>query len=86
VSLKKYVSIIIRRGHIKYKKRWKIKLNKKTYSSDSNNQKDFFDNLKKESTINNLRNIKDTNYFYFLGGFVEGEGSNTVSITVNKKI
>jgi len=28
--------------------------------------------------------IKNPNYLYFLGGFVEGEGSNSVSISVNK--
>ena len=27
------------------------------------------------------RDIKNTNYLYFLGGFAEGEGSNSVSIT-----
>ena len=55
----------------------------KNYSTDSCNQKDFNKNLK--STSINLRDIKNTNYLYFLGGFVEGEGSNTVSVTVNKK-
>src|SRR5579885_576959 len=30
------------------------------------------------------RNIKDVNYLYFLGGFVEGEGSMSVSITIHK--
>jgi hypothetical protein len=30
------------------------------------------------------RKIKNPFYLYFLGGFVEGEGSNSVSITVNK--
>ena len=30
------------------------------------------------------RNIKNTMYLYFLGGFVEGEGSNSVSISINK--
>ena len=29
-------------------------------------------------------NIKSIPYLYFLGGFVEGEGSNTISISVNK--
>jgi len=54
----------------------------KNYSTYSCNQKDFIKNL--NSTSINLRNIKNTNYLYFLGGFVEGEGSNTVFITVNK--
>jgi len=31
-----------------------------------------------------LRDIKNPSILYFLGGFVEGEGSNSVSITVNK--
>lgn len=30
------------------------------------------------------RNIQNINYLYFLGGFVEGEGSNSVSVTINK--
>jgi hypothetical protein len=30
------------------------------------------------------RNITNPAYLYFLGGFVEGEGSNSVSITINK--
>ena len=29
-------------------------------------------------------NIKNINYLYFLGGFVEGEGSMSVSISINK--
>ena len=31
-----------------------------------------------------IRNIKNPSYLYFLGGFVEGEGSNSVSISINK--
>src|SRR5580692_6301464 len=30
------------------------------------------------------RNIKNENYLYFLGGFVEGEGSISVSVTIHK--
>lgn len=30
------------------------------------------------------RDIKDTNYLYFLGGFTEGEGSISVSVTIHK--
>jgi hypothetical protein len=30
------------------------------------------------------RNIKNTNYIHFLGGFVEGEGSMSVSVTIHK--
>lgn len=61
----------------------KIKFyDKKNFSIYSCNQKDLIKNLK--STSNNLRDINNTDYLYFLGGFVEGEGSNTVSITVNK--
>jgi LAGLIDADG endonuclease len=30
------------------------------------------------------RDIKNTNYLYFLAGFVEGEGSMSVSVTVHK--
>jgi LAGLIDADG endonuclease len=32
----------------------------------------------------NFRNINNPSYLWFLGGFVEGEGSNSVSIVVNK--
>ena len=32
-----------------------------------------------------IRDIKNTNYLYFLGGFVEGEGSNSVAVTVGKE-
>ncbi len=35
---------------------------------------------------NNLsRDIQNHNYLYFLGGFVEGEGSNSVAVTVGKE-
>jgi hypothetical protein len=35
---------------------------------------------------NNLsRDIKNPNYLYFLGGFVEGEGSNSVAVSVGKE-
>ena len=38
------------------------------------------------SQYNNLnRDIKNLNYLYFLGGFVEGEGSNSVAVTVGKE-
>lgn len=30
------------------------------------------------------RNIKNINYLYFLGGFVEGEGSISVSVSIHK--
>src|ERR1700730_3470653 len=43
--------------------------------------------IKKTETkteVLNINNIKNPNYLYFLGGFVEGEGSNSVSISVNK--
>jgi hypothetical protein len=32
----------------------------------------------------NPRNINDPSYLWFLGGFVEGEGSNSVSVTIHK--
>lgn len=31
-----------------------------------------------------IRNINNKNYLYFLGGFVEGEGSISVSVTIHK--
>ena len=31
------------------------------------------------------RNIKDVNYLHFLAGFVEGEGSMSLAVSVNKK-
>jgi len=30
------------------------------------------------------RDIKNTNYLYYLGAFVEGEGSISVSVTIHK--
>src|SRR5215475_902750 len=33
---------------------------------------------------NNCSDINNPNYLYFLGGFVEGEGSNSVSISIGK--
>ena len=30
------------------------------------------------------KDINNPSYLYFLGGFVEGEGSNSVSISINK--
>jgi hypothetical protein len=32
------------------------------------------------------RDIKNVNYLYFLGGFVEGEGSMSLSITKHKDL
>jgi hypothetical protein len=34
--------------------------------------------------IRTNRNINNPSYLWFLGGFVEGEGSNSVSITIHK--
>jgi len=34
--------------------------------------------------LNTKRDIKNTNYLYYLGGFVEGEGSISVSVTIHK--
>lgn len=39
--------------------------------------------LKKQKTMKMNKNIKNTSYLYFLGGFIEGEGSNSVSISIN---
>ena|ERR1700690_1185009 len=43
-------------------------------------------NIKKSRNYSNYikHDIKNPNYLYFLGGFVEGEGSNSVSVTVGK--
>lgn len=38
----------------------------------------------KVNIIQKSRNINNPNYLYYLGGFVEGEGSNTVTINVSK--
>jgi hypothetical protein len=35
--------------------------------------------------IEKIRDINDPNYLYFLGGFVEGEGSNSVAVSVGKE-
>ena len=39
-----------------------------------------FSNISK----NVINDIKNPNYLYFLGGFVEGEGSNSVSISIGR--
>lgn len=52
------------------------------YSSNQQN-KIIYSNIEFLNNNNN-NNIKNPNYLYFLGGFVEGEGSNSVSISVNK--
>ena len=31
-----------------------------------------------------MRNINNSNYIYFLAGFVEGEGSISLSVTIHK--
>lgn len=43
--------------------------------------------MTKINIINNKinKNVTNQSYLYFLGGFVEGEGSNSVSISINKK-
>ena len=42
-------------------------------------------NINNNNQKENLnKNIKDTNYLYWLGGFIEGEGSNTVTINVSE--
>ena len=52
--------------------------------ADEGNQQGIID----FNTIQQLNNINspkfDPNYLFFLGGFVEGEGSNSVSISVSK--
>ena len=44
--------------------------------------------IKKYISTNNSdvtnNNINNSNYLFFLGGFVEGEGSNSISVSVNK--
>jgi LAGLIDADG endonuclease len=39
-------------------------------------------NIKLKNNLN--QNIKEPNYLFFLGGFVEGEGSNSISISVGR--
>jgi hypothetical protein len=39
-------------------------------------------NIKLKNNLN--KNIKEPNYLFFLGGFVEGEGSNSISISVGR--
>lgn len=42
--------------------------------------------MTKINNNNNIinRNVQDQSYLFFLGGFVEGEGSNSVSISINR--
>jgi hypothetical protein len=41
--------------------------------------------IEKNKLLTNSKfDVKNPNYLYFLGGFVEGEGSNSVSISINK--
>lgn len=40
--------------------------------------------IKKYISTNNSDVINNSNYLFFLGGFVEGEGSNSISVSVNK--
>jgi len=65
------------------KNKWKTKMkdNKFNYSNKISNQQGNITESRNYS--NNVKyNIKNPNYLFFLGGFVEGEGSNSVSITV----
>lgn len=68
----------------------KLRLNKYLH----HNKNTSYQQVKYISTINNntlnhffiksKHEIKNPNYLYFLGGFVEGEGSNSVAVSVNK--
>nr|ARI44246.1 hypothetical protein [Lentinula edodes] len=42
--------------------------------------------MTKINNNNNIinRDVQDQSYLFFLGGFVEGEGSNSVSISINR--
>ena len=44
----------------------------------------MLDAIKQQYLTMLKRDIKDTNYIYFLAGFVEGEGSISVSVTIHK--
>jgi hypothetical protein len=58
---------------------------KNNQNNNNNVQTCAFSNLSnsnQKENINSNRDIKNTNYLYFLGGFAEGEGSNTVTINV----
>jgi hypothetical protein len=58
-------------------------LNSKTYSQSSNYSNLSTDNqMEDDNSLN--RDINNTNYLYYLGGFAEGEGSNTVTVNVAK--
>lgn len=59
---------------------YKIKYNKQNWLISNNQQVMLYST----SEVSNSFNINNTNYLYFLGGFVEGEGSNSISIVVNK--
>jgi len=53
-------------------------------SQNKSNQQGNTNQNTKEVLTNPNNNITNPNYLYFLGGFVEGEGSNSVSISINK--
>lgn len=63
------------------------KIHNFSYLRETDHQQENFistiDNTTKILT-NPYHNVKNPNYLYFLGGFVEGEGSNSVSISVGK--
>lgn len=61
------------------------KNNSKNNEFDKKENKELIiKNSKSIINKNTKQNINDTNYLYFLVGFLEGEGSNSISISVNK--
>jgi len=52
-------------------------------ANQQGNIKRNFSTTSKKNNVNN--NINNPNYLYWLGGFVEGEGSNSVSISIGRQ-
>ena len=60
-------------------------MNKYNFCKKLSNQQGNINFSRKHSSSNNVKwDIKNPKYLYFLGGVVEGEGSNSVSISVGK--
>ena len=57
--------------------------NKFNYSKKLSNQQGNIKQFRNYS--NNIKyNIRNPNFLFFLGGFVEGEGSNSISVSIGR--
>ena len=61
------------------------KLNLQLEEGNQQGSIDFNTTLPPGPQLNNINSLEfNPNYLFFLGGFVEGEGSNSISISVSK--